>query len=159
MSDYGCMNPVLDSIEESFEEPEEKITIFDIINDISNHGSYLENYYELNNSLPKAFNSFMILKAFSNFQDTVLLANELNKKQDIPDEIKWRFLKETVTKRKRYSKWFKSIEDEEPIVLLAKYYDCTVNEMKKNISVLSKEKILEILKKVSPEKYKNKQKI
>lgn len=154
MSDYDCMRPVIKTEEEYIEsEPEEKITIFDIVNDISNHGKYIENYYEINKSLPKEFNSFMVIKAFSNFQDTILLANELNKKPDIPDEAKWRFLKETISKRKRYSKWFKSLDDEEPIVLLAKYYDCSVSEMRKNICVLSKEKIDEILKEVNPEKY------
>lgn len=152
MSDYDCMCPVT-QIEEEYTEPEEKVTIFDIINDISNHGNYVESYYDLNKILPTAFNSFMLIKAFSNFQDTILLANELNRKPDIPDEMKWRFLKETVTKRKRYSKWFKSLEDEEPISLLAKYYDCSVNEMRKNISVMNKEKINEILKELNPEKY------
>lgn len=155
MSDFDCMKPVFDVPQEiDYEEPTQKITIFDIINDISTHGSYIENFYELNRSLPKEFNSFMILKAFANFQDTLFLANELNKHPNIPDESQWRFLKETVTKRKRYSKWFRNLEDEEPIVMLAKYFNCSLNEMRKNINVLSKERQLEILQELDPERFK-----
>ena len=137
----------------NIKDEESPISIFDIINDISNHGSYIKTYFDDNGKLPKEYNVYMINKAFSNFDDTIFIANEMNKYYNIPNEMHWRFMSNVVSKRKRYSKWFKSIEDEEPIELLAKYFNCSVREMQKNISFMPKEKQNEILKKIKPEKY------
>lgn len=137
----------------SEEDKEPKTSIFDIINDISNHGNYIESFLDNNKRMPNEYSIYMINKAFGNFTDTIFIANEMNKFPSITEEFHWRFFHNTITKRKRFSKWFKNIEDEEPIVLLAKYFDCTVNEMRKNIHVLSEETKYEILRKMDPEKY------
>lgn len=143
-----------DEIEFADEEDTGKITIFNIIDDISNHGSFVETFFDNNKRLPKEYNAYMINRAFANFTDTIMFANEMNKHYSLPNEMHWRFLKNGISKRKRYSKWYKNLEDPEPIELLAKYFQCTVNEMRKNINVLSKEKQLEILEEIDPERFK-----
>ena len=141
-----------ENIEKKDKESEEKISFFDLFNDISNHGDFLDNYFAVKKELPKEYNAFMMNKAFSNFSDTIILANEMNKLHFIPDEMQWRFYKNIVIKKKRYSKWFKSIEDKEPIELLAKMFNCSVKEMKKNIHVIPKESLNEIIKSLQNEK-------
>ena len=99
--------------QENYEPVEPKVSIFDLINDISQHGKFLDSYFAENGKLPKEYSSYMVNKAFANFPDTIIMANEMNKHYSLPDEMQWRFLKNTVTKRKRFSKWFKQLEEEE----------------------------------------------
>lgn len=154
--DYEDLVPIDEDAVPDVELEEKKISVFDLFDDISQHGKFLDTYFSINGKLPKEYNVYMLNKAFANFPDTVLLVNELNKYYDIPNEMHWRFLKNSVEKRKRYSKWFKKLEDEEPIEMLAKYFKCSVREMQKNINFMPKEKQIEILHKIAPEKYKTK---
>lgn len=139
--------------QENYEPVEPKVSIFDLINDISQHGKFLDSYFAENGKLPKEYSSFMVNKAFANFPDTIIMANEMNKHYSLPDEMQWRFLKNTVTKRKRFSKWFKQLEEEEAVVLLARYFKCSIREMQKNMHVIPKEKQIELLKEIYPERY------
>lgn len=125
---------------------EKKISFFDLFNDVSNNGEYIDNFFAVNKDMPKEYNAFMMNKAFANFPDTILIANEINKYYYVPDEMQWRFYKNLVTKKKRYSKWFKALEEKEPIELLAKMFNCSVKEMRKNIHVIPKETLNEIIK-------------
>ena len=75
------------------EETSNKVSFFDLFNDISNHGDYLDNYFTVNKELPKEYNAYMMNKAFANFPDTIFIANELNKYSNLPDEMQWRFYK------------------------------------------------------------------
>ena len=127
------------------EEKERKVSFFDLFNDISNHGDYIENYFAVKKVLPKEYNAYMMNRAFANFPDTILIANEINKYYNISDEVQWRFYKNAVTKKKRFSKWFKALDEKEPIELLAKMFNCSVKEMRKNIHVIPKERLNEII--------------
>ena len=127
------------------EEKEKKVSFFDLFNDICSHGDYIDNYFSVKKEMPKEYNAYMMNKAFANFSDTILIANEINKFYNVPDEIQWRFYKNTVTKKKRFGKWFKALDEEEPIELLAKMFNCSVKEMRKIIHVIPKEKMDEII--------------
>lgn len=133
------------------EEKEKEISLFDIINDISTGGNLVEKYYEETGELPKAYSQYMINKAFGNFSDSLFYAAELNK-YTISNETHWNFLRNTLKRKKRFGKWFKP-ESEEPLVLLATYFDCSLKEMRKNSNVLTKEQIDEILDKMQTERY------
>ena len=95
----------------------------------------------------------MVNKAFSHFPDAIMMSNEMNKWWAIPDFAQWSFMKNTISKRKRFSKWFKNLENPEIVELLSKLYGCSVREMRKNMSALPKEKWNEILADAYPEKY------
>ena len=139
---------VEDNVTKENTEVKNKVSFFDLFNDVSNHGDYIDNYFTVNKEMPKEYNAYMMNKAFSNFPDTIFMANEMNKYSYIPDEMQWRFYKNIVLKKKRYSTWFKSIEEKEPIELLAKMFNCSVKEMRKNIHVIPKEKLNEIVEKL-----------
>lgn len=133
-------------------EDVKKVSFFDLFKDISNHGDYIENYFSVHKKMPKEYNAYMMNRAFSNFCDTIFIANEINKHYNITDEIQWRFYKNSVYKRKRFSKWFKKMEEVENIDLLAKIFNCSVKEMRKNIHVIPKEKLNEIIKSLRAER-------
>ena len=149
----------LGDIQENTEEEDNapQVSLFDLIKDISEHGKYMDTYFEEHKAIPPQYNSFMVLRIFAEHMDTILLANEINKFWQLPDEMQWRFLKNTIYKKKRYGYTKKLPVDNNPIETLAKYFHCSEKEMRKNIKVLSKEKIYEILEEIEPEKYAKKQ--
>lgn len=140
------------------EETESQISFFDLVKDISEHGKYIETFFEEHKVMPPQWNTYMMHRVFSEHKDCILLINELNKYWWLPDEIQWRFLKNTIYKKKRFGFTKKIYNDmEKPIEILAKYFKCTVKEMQKNIHAIPREKLYEILEEFEPElgkKYK-----
>ena len=55
----------------------------------------------------KAYSPFMINRGLSYFQDTVLLANEMNRASHVDHRMQYDFLRTAVRSRKRFSKWAK----------------------------------------------------
>ena len=98
------------------EEKEKKVSFFDLFNDITNHGDYIDNFFSVKKEMPKEYNAYMMNKAFANFSDTILIANEINKHYNIPDEIK----DEVITVIKR----FENLINEEDSFIYFDYVAC-----------------------------------
>ena len=56
----------------------------------------------------KAYNAFMVNRGLSYFNDTVLMANEMNINPQLSNRQQYDFLRGIVRKRKRFSKWVKA---------------------------------------------------
>tara|TARA_R100000005_G_C4943761_1_gene167148 strand:- start:505 stop:888 length:384 start_codon:yes stop_codon:yes gene_type:complete len=69
----------------------------------------------------KDYVPFIVNRGLGYFQDTVLLANEMNVNCHIDSKLQYDFLKSTVSKRKRFSKWLKA-EDDEKVDIIRKYF-------------------------------------
>ena len=69
----------------------------------------------------KAYNSFMVNRSLSYFNDTVVLANEMNRYHHIDNKLQFDFLINMVRKRKRFSKWIKP-QIESDVEVVKKYY-------------------------------------
>ena len=50
----------------------------------------------------------MVNRGLSYFNDTILLANEMNYRHNIPARMQYDLLRTLGRKRKRFSKWFKA---------------------------------------------------
>lgn len=106
---------VLLNVEET--EQKEKITPFSFVDAIchtKNSDLYAEN--------EKQYNAFVINRALSFYPDTVILASVMNKYPDCPKEMQFRFLLETVRKRKRYGGWIKKTTDTDKIDTIKTFY-------------------------------------
>lgn len=57
--------------------------------------------------LGKDYSKFLTGRALSYYVDTIMLANAINVYPNIDDDLHYRFLKGTVTPKKRFSKWAK----------------------------------------------------
>jgi hypothetical protein len=55
----------------------------------------------------KGYSPFMINRGLSYFQDTVLLANEMNMNSHLDHRMQYDFLRTSIRQRKRFSKWMK----------------------------------------------------
>jgi|TARA_R110000803_G_scaffold46198_16_gene97126 hypothetical protein len=92
----------------------------------------------------KQYVPFMVNRQLSYFQDTVLVANEMNRYHYLDKKLQFHFLLNIVRKRKRFSKWAKadSIDDME---IVKEYYGYSNEKARQALSILSRED-LELIK-------------
>lgn len=99
-------------------------SLFDYLNDISSSKKYL-----FDSDMNKNYNMFMLNKGLSQHIDTIMLANEMNKRPSISKRLHHDFLFYSIEAKNRYGKWVKSeVEDEELLEFLKKYY-CINNDI------------------------------
>jgi len=86
---------------------------------------------ELDDANPyKEYVPFQINNGLSQFIDTVLIANEMNKRPWLSKEMQYKFLSNAVTKKKRMCKWAKADAEahKEDIDTVSEFYD--INRIK-----------------------------
>ena len=81
-----------------------KLSPFDFLNAIN---FSKEDLIGEDKEVEKAYPPFMVNRGLSYFNDTVLIANEMNINYHISSRMQFEFLKGIIRKRKRFSKWFK----------------------------------------------------
>lgn len=96
----------------------------------------------------KSYNSFMVNRSLSYFQDTVGLANVMNQYHHIDNKLQYHFLINIIRKRKRFSKWMKP-ETESDIEVVKQYYGYSNQKARQVLPLLSPEHITIIKQKVS----------
>lgn len=87
----------------------------------------------------KDYVPFIVNRSLSYFPDTVLYANEVNLHSQMPKKWQFEFLRATVTKKKRFSKWTKKSPRSDDLAAVQQYYK------------YSTERALEVLELLSPE--------
>ena len=96
----------------------------------------------------KSYNAFMINRSLSYFQDTVFLANEMNRYHHLDKKLQFHFLINIIRKRKRFSKWNKPELDSD-IDVVKEYYGYSNEKARQALTLLSSSQIEELRKKVS----------
>ena len=96
----------------------------------------------------KAYNSFMINRSLSYFNDTAILANEMNRYHHLDNKLQFDFLINMVRKRKRFSKWIKP-QIESDVEVVKQYYGYSNEKARQVLSLLSPEQINGLKKKVN----------
>ena len=92
----------------------------------------------------KQYSAFMVNRGLSYFPDTVLLANEMNVNHHSNARLQFDFLRETVRKKKRFSKWVKATEHED-LEMLKRKYGYSNEKARYALSLLTKSQ-LEIIR-------------
>lgn len=117
---------------------------FDAVNSISHTKKYLLE----DEATEREYVPFIVNRAFSNFNDTLLLANEINKYPHLDKKLQYDFLFNSVTKRKRYSKWNKKKTDDK-VDLIAQYYKYSIEKAKSVLPLLTDEQLAIIKQKLT----------
>lgn len=87
--------------------------LFEILDDLSFKKKYL-----FEEDLCKSYNKFMLNRGMAQHIDTVMLANEMNKRPNLCPLMHHDFYFFSVDKKKRYGKWAKSDLSEEQRTLI-----------------------------------------
>ena len=116
---------------------------FDYLNSINNTKKDIM----VDDLAEKGYNSFMVNRGLSYFNDTVLMANEMNIHHTIDNRLQFDFLINIVRKKKRFSKWMKP-ETVSDVEVVKEYYGYSHEKAKQALSLLTPENIDELKKKV-----------
>jgi hypothetical protein len=96
----------------------------------------------------KSYLPFMINRSLSYFNDTVLMANEMNTKHHLDAKLQYQFLINIVRKRKRFSKWIKPELDND-IEVVKEYYGYSNSKAHQVLPLLSKSHLAILKEKVN----------
>jgi hypothetical protein len=96
----------------------------------------------------KVYEPFIINRSLSYFEDTVLLANEMNINHHIDSRMQFDFLINTIRKRKRFSKWAKP-DNSDVIPAIMEYYKYSEEKAKAVLPMLGDDEIIRIKETVS----------
>lgn len=93
----------------------------------------------------KDYSPYMVNRGLSYFSDTIMMANEMNRHSGIPKKWQNDFLLNTISKKKRFSKWHKKDANSDSLQLVMDYYKYSTERAKEVLSIFTDEQI-EIIK-------------
>ena len=92
----------------------------------------------------KEYLPYIVNRGLSYFPDTILYANEMNQRWEAPNEWQFSFFLNTISRKKRFSKWHKKDADTESFRLVQEYFGYSNEKAKEALRILSDEQIAEI---------------
>ncbi len=96
----------------------------------------------------KGYSPFMVNRGLSYFQDTVLMANEMNQHAHLDHRLQFDFYINIVRKKKRFSKWLKP-QTASDVEVVKEYYGYSNEKARQALSLLTPEQINALEKKVT----------
>jgi len=134
----------------------DKLTPFDFIKSI-NEGKKGKNLlkdckadqsleYADPQSHDKAYVPFIVNRGLSYFKDTVIFANEMNIKSDLPAKMQFDFYRNIITPKRRFSKWGKKQKSSGDIEAIQKYYNYSQEKAEAVYPIFTQKQITQIHK-------------
>lgn len=111
---------------------------FDFMNAVSFSKEELIKDNENPALIEKQYNAYIINKGFTNFEDTILHANEMNMRPHLFSAAQFDYYKGALRKRKRFSKWPKA-EKSVDLDAIQQVYQCNRTIAKLYLKALSQE--------------------
>lgn len=99
-----------------------------------------ENLIEKEPLCEKEYIPFVVNKCLSYFPDTIFYANQINILSGLDKKMQYDYLRLSVSKRKRFSKWFKE-EKNENIKIIQDYYGYSYRRAKEVLECLTDDNI------------------
>jgi hypothetical protein len=113
---------------------------FDYVNSINFTKQNMMRGTENDELAEKGYDPFLSNKSLSYFQDTVLLANEMNLRYELPRKLQYEFLLNTVRPKKRFSKWQKADRSKE-ISIIQEYFGYSREKAEIAVEVLTDDEL------------------
>jgi len=88
----------------------------------------------------KQYNAYIVNRGFTNFEDTILHANEMNQRHELFPAAQFDYYRAVLRKRKRFSKWPKSDKDVN-LDAIQEVYQCNRTVAKQYLKVLNEEQL------------------
>lgn len=121
------------------------VSPFDYVNSITMTKKNMMRNTENDDLAEKDYNPWIVNKALSYFQDTVLIANEVNMYHALDKRAQYEYLINMVRPNKRWAKWVKD-ETNEDLDTVCAHYNVNPIVGREYLSLLTKEQI-QIMKK------------
>ena len=101
--------------------------------------------HDLNES---EYESFLVNRALSYYQDCILYANEMNRRFELETRLQYHYLLNTIRKRKRFAKWIKS-EKIDDLKIVMEYYQVSRAKAEEYLNIISENDIAILRKKMN----------
>ena len=98
------------------------------------------NLIDEDSDLEKQYPAYIINRCMSGHIDAILLANEMNKRPNLPKKLQYDFFLNSIRKRKRYSPWLRK-EEIENLDFVKRYYGYSNEKAKQVLNILTKEQL------------------
>ena len=118
---------------------------FDFLNEINTGKKDLLREDPLNE---KDYSPFMVNRGLSYFSDTIMMANEMNRVNGIPKIWQNDFFLNTISKKKRFSKWHKKEADSQSLQLVMEYFQYSNKRAREVMDILSPDQLKMIQEKL-----------
>jgi NADH:ubiquinone oxidoreductase subunit len=99
-----------------------------------------EDLFKGNDRAEKEYKSFLVNRSLSYHADALHFANAMNEYSKIPNEWQFYFLLNTLTKKKRYSKWQKQ-KTSENLEYIMQYYGYSISKAADVVDLFTDEQI------------------
>lgn len=124
------------------------LTPFDFMNAASFSKDDLIRNSDIPEHTEKMYSAYVVNRGFTNFEDTILHANEMNMRHGLFAGAQFDYYKAVLRKRKRFSKWQKSDKDIN-LDAIQEVYQCNRTVAKQYLKVLNKEQLETIHDKIN----------
>lgn len=121
---------------------------FDFINAVSLTKEDLIGASENPEITEKQYSGYMVNRGLSYFEDTILHANEMNKRHQLFGKAQFDYYRGALRKRKRFSKWHKAEKDVD-LDAIQQVYKCNRTVAKLYLKALSKEDLKQVHSKLT----------
>lgn len=121
----------------------DKLTPFDFVNSASHTKKDITANSPDSDEVIKQYNPFIVNKAFSMWEDTILHANEMNRMHHLFKDAQYRYYLGALRSRKRFSKWHKA-EKNADLDVIQEYFQCNRTTAKGYLKILTPENLKEI---------------
>lgn len=119
---------------------------FDYVNAINSTKKDLMTNTEDDVQAEKDYVPFVVNRSLSYFPDTILYANEINRRGSVDKKLQFHYLLNSIRPGKRFSKWAKK-EDSVDIQYIMQYYNYSIDKAKQVLPLLSEQQ-LSIIKRI-----------
>ena len=96
----------------------------------------------------RMYTPYVVNRGFTNFEDTILHANEMNMRHHLFDAAQFDYYRAVLRKRKRFSKWPKADKNTD-LDVIQEIYQCNRTVAKQYLKVLNKEQVQSLHDKVN----------
>jgi hypothetical protein len=93
--------------------------------------------------IEKQYNAYIVNRGFTNFEDTILHANEMNMRHHLFSAAQFNYYRTVLRKRKRFSKWHKA-EKNEDLDAIQQVYSCNRTVAKMYLKALNKDDLKKV---------------
>ena len=98
------------------------------------------NLIDEDSDLEKQYPAYIINRCMSGHIDAILLANEMNKRPNLPKKLQYDFFLNSLRKRKRFSPWLRK-DQIENLELVKRYYGYSNEKAKQVLNILTREQL------------------
>lgn len=120
---------------------------FDYVNSISHNKTNMMKGTDNDELAEKTYQPYLTNKAFSQYVDTILYANEMNIRHNIDNKLQYDYFLNSIRAQKRFSKWAKKNESDD-IDVIKEYFKYSYSKAYQALSILSTEDLNIIRKKL-----------